>query len=155
MPRLSIVVEYEVWRERAPGAETVIETAIAAAEAALGRSIGGELVVALISDQAQRVLNKRHRGKDTPTNVLAFPADQHHRGVLGDVALALETVIKEAEMADKLLDDHVAHLAIHGFLHLLGYDHDDDASAEEMETLERSALAMMGVADPYREEFNA
>lgn len=155
MARLAIVIEHEAWTERAPDAEAVIETAIAAAEAALGRSVGGELAVALISDDAQRELNKRHRGKDSPTNVLAFPADERHGGVLGDVALALETVIKESENAGKAVNDHVAHLAIHGLLHLLGYDHDDESSAEEMERLEKRALAMMGVADPYREEFNA
>jgi probable rRNA maturation factor len=99
------------------------------------------------NDAAMRKLNAEWRGKDKPTNVLSFPAA---RGpLLGDIALAAETVAREARLADKPLEDHIAHLIIHGFLHLLGYDHEVERQAEEMEALERSALSRMGIADPY------
>jgi probable rRNA maturation factor len=69
--------------------------------------------------------------------------------MLGDIVLAAETLAREAALADKPLEDHMAHLIIHGFLHLLGYDHEDEAEAEKMEQLERAALARIGIADPY------
>jgi probable rRNA maturation factor len=101
-----------------------------------------------------RRLNKTWRGKDKPTNVLSFPqaggAFPQKRGLLlGDVILAAETVAREAALAEKPLEDHMAHLIIHGFLHLLGYDHQVEADAEKMEQLERVALKRLGISDPY------
>jgi probable rRNA maturation factor len=111
-------------------------------------------VTLLLTDDAEmRVLNRTWRGKDTATNVLSFPANDAIRepGLLGDVVLAYETTRKEAREQNIALEDHVAHLVVHGVLHLLGFDHAEDAEAERMENLERTALASLGIADPYTE----
>lgn len=106
------------------------------------------------SDAAVQVLNRDWRGKDKPTNVLSFPAGDQpvETGIefLGDIALALETVQREAVEENKKFDHHLTHLLVHGFLHLLGYDHETgEKDAEEMETLERAILARLAIADPY------
>jgi probable rRNA maturation factor len=106
-----------------------------------------ELSIVFTDDSRIRQLNARYRGKDRATNVLSFP--QKDGALLGDVILAAETIRGEAVLADKPLEDHMAHLIIHGFLHLLGYDHEGDAEAEKMEQLERLALGRLGIADPY------
>jgi probable rRNA maturation factor len=113
---------------------------------------GGELpeaeVSILFTDDAHiQRLNAAWRGKDKPTNVLSFP--QGAGPLLGDVVLASETVAREAALAGKPLEAHMVHLIVHGFLHLLGYDHEREDEAEEMEALERAALERMGIADPY------
>jgi probable rRNA maturation factor len=122
-----------------------------------------EVGVLLGDDAAIRQLNARHRDIDRATNVLAFPLlDLHHgrpaRGLapglpgpvlLGDIALALETVRREAEEAHRPVGDHLCHLVVHGTLHLLGFDHQDDAGARAMEDLERAILADLRVPDPY------
>lgn len=108
----------------------------------------------LLSHDAQvRVLNKQWRGFDKPTNVLSFPsgtvpgpARSRH---LGDIILAQETLVREARDLGIDVGDHYRHLVLHGLLHLLGYDHETDAQAEEMEALETSILASLGIADPY------
>ena len=109
-------------------------------------------------DASQRDLNRQFRGLDRPTNVLSFPAEDDFaplEGVaapprlLGDLALALETCSREAEEQGKSLADHVAHLTVHGLLHLLGYDHQTDAEAERMEGRERRILEGLEIADPY------
>jgi probable rRNA maturation factor len=109
------------------------------------------LTVALMSDRGVRRLNHDFRGKDKPTNVLSFPADRvpGRRVELGDVALALGVVRREAKAQGKTAADHLAHLMVHGVLHLLGYDHETKPDAERMEKLERKALAALGIADPY------
>jgi probable rRNA maturation factor len=117
-----------------------------------GKGRGGEAVTELslvfTDDAHSRELNRKHRGKDKPTNVLSFP--QAAGGpLLGDVVLAAETVYLEAELAKQPVEEHIAHLIIHGFLHLIGYDHTVDEDAERMETLERAALARLGIPDPY------
>lgn len=111
------------------------------------------VTVALSNDEEMRALNRTWRGKDAPTNVLSFPADDEicEPGFLGDVVLAYETALREAHEQDIELADHVSHLVVHGVLHLLGFDHTDDAQAERMEALERIALASLGIADPYAE----
>jgi probable rRNA maturation factor len=102
----------------------------------------------LFSDDAHvRTLNAAWRGMDRATNVLSFP--QGSGPLLGDVILAFETVTHEAALAGKPLMEHMGHLIVHGFLHLLGYDHEQEAEAEEMEALERAALERMGFPDPY------
>jgi len=123
---------------------------------ALPRKGGGkapELSLLFTDDATMRKLNKTYRGKDKPTNVLSFPATVAARGaessLLGDVILAAETVRAEAALAEKPLEDHMLHLIIHGFLHLLGYDHESAADAEKMEQLERVALKSLGKNDPY------
>jgi phosphate starvation-inducible protein PhoH and related proteins len=109
----------------------------------------GEGFAALFtSDEAVKALNSQWRGKDVPTNVLSFPAPDT-AGTLGDIALAYETCAREADEQGKSLKDHATHLLVHGLLHLLGYDHDADDDAAEMEGLEKDILAGLGIADPY------
>ena len=106
----------------------------------------------LTGDDEMRGLNRLWRGKDAPTNVLSFPADaDSDGGFLGDIVLAYETTLSEAKERGISLADHASHLVIHGMLHLLGFDHEDDDDAERMERVERTALASIGVADPYAE----
>jgi len=105
-----------------------------------------ELSVVLADDGFVQNLNRDYRDKDKPTNVLSFPQDSP---MLGDVVLAYETVKREAEEQDKAFEDHAAHLLVHGVLHLLGYDHENDEDAEEMEALEVEILNGLGIANPY------
>ena len=107
----------------------------------------------LTDDAEVQKLNARWRGVDKPTNVLSFPAAPVANGAaasfLGDIALAYETLAREAEETRISLADHYRHLVAHGFLHLIGYDHQTDDEAERMEDLEKRVLARLGVADPY------
>jgi len=109
----------------------------------------------LTDDQSIRALNRQWRGRDEATNVLSFPPPQLGRrgnGVLvhvGDIGLAYETAAREAAVAAKSFLPHLSHLAVHGFLHLVGYDHESYDEAETMESLERRILARLGVPDPY------
>ncbi|WP_425420127.1 rRNA maturation RNase YbeY [Oricola indica] len=129
--------------------------AVDAAVARLGLGdAGSELSIVFTDNEAMRVLNAQWRGKDKPTNVLSFPAFPLSPGdppgpMLGDIVIAFETVKSEAELEGKPFDDHLRHLVVHGFLHVLGYDHENDTDAEEMEAAERAILADMGIADPY------
>jgi probable rRNA maturation factor len=107
-----------------------------------------ELAVLFTQDEAVKALNMQWRGKDAPTNVLAFPASDQAE-TLGDIALAYETCAREAAEQGKSLKDHATHLLVHGVLHLLGYDHDNDSDALEMEGLEKDILATLGIDDPY------
>ena len=142
----------------APGAASlddklpaVIAAAVSAANEVAGPAQGAVTVV-VDGDERIRLLNKLWRGLDKPTNVLSFPSPDTQPGPLstiGDIAISYETAAREAAAEGKSLGDHVAHLSIHGFLHLLGYDHESDDDAEEMEGLERVILARIGVSDPY------
>lgn len=134
-----------------------------AAEAALGRVGGGGVTVLLTDDGTIHDLNLRFRGKDSATNVLSFPAApmpgdsagagaEAGAGVSGDIALALGVCRAEASAQDLSLADHLAHLVIHGVLHLAGHDHLADDEADRMEAIETSLLAGLGIADPYRHE---
>ena len=127
-------------------AGNAIEAALSASDAAIPDE--AELSVVFTDDATIRGLNAKWRDKDKPTNVLSFPQDGGP--MLGDIVLAFETVDGEAKLANKPLDHHIAHLLIHGFLHILGYGHDDDGDAEEMEALERKALAAIDIPDPYQ-----
>lgn len=141
---IDVEVEAEAWRAL-PGVETLAEKAAQAALA--GR--GGGIAVLLADDEVVRDLNARFRGKDAPTNVLSFPAMDNPEGFLGDVALAFGVCEAEARAQGKPLAAHLQHLVVHGVLHLVGYDHQSDLEAEEMEALERRILAELGVGDPY------
>ena len=143
---IEVEVEDPAWLRSLPGAA---ELAQAAAEAALEGWKDEDLVILLADDDAVRDLNARFRGKDAATNVLSFPAAANAGRHLGDIALASGVCAREAAEQGKPLADHLRHLVIHGVLHLLGYDHADNAQAERMEALERDLLAGLGVADPY------
>ncbi|GGK34262.1 rRNA maturation RNase YbeY [Salinarimonas ramus] len=136
--------------------EDVEGLCVRAAEAALVvAGVEGlvSLELLLTDDDAIRAINLEWRNLDKPTNVLSFPAAPTPGfpgpRPLGDVVLAYETLAREAEEEGKSLADHAAHLLAHGVLHCLGYDHDTDAAAEEMEALETRAMALIGIADPY------
>jgi probable rRNA maturation factor len=118
------------------------------------RSGAYHVTLALTDDAEMRALNRTWRGKNSATNVLSFPAEHElgAPGFLGDVVLAYETTLKEAREQHIPHADHVSHLVVHGVLHLLGFDHADDADAERMEDLERRALAFLDIADPYAEQ---
>ncbi|WP_110676864.1 rRNA maturation RNase YbeY [Salinicola sp. RZ23] len=114
-----------------------------------------ELTVRFVERDESRQLNRDYRGKDKPTNVLSFPFEGPpgiEVGLLGDLVICHAVVVAEAAEQGKSCHDHYAHLVIHGCLHLLGYDHIDDAEAEQMEALERTLLAGFGIADPYLED---
>lgn len=122
------------------------------ADADMAGDAGYEISIVLADDAFVRDLNRQYRNIDRPTNVLSFPSgdeDGHGPVLLGDVVLAYETVAREAQAAGKSLSAHVTHLIIHGILHLLGYDHEDEQEAEEMEALETALLARLGITDPY------
>jgi probable rRNA maturation factor len=161
---VDVVIDSPKWRALPEAGDIVrraikvaAATAVAVAPApaaATKRDRGGEVAVLLCDDATIAALNKQWRGQEGPTNVLSFPAVAPPvRGLqtmpLGDIAIAYETVGREAETQRKRLADHLAHLAIHGFLHLLGYDHLESEEAERMERLERDLLARIGIADPY------
>jgi probable rRNA maturation factor len=150
------------WRKTVRGCRAICEAAARAALAAAAPGLtaspaGIELSIVLGDDAMLRELNVQWRGRDAATNVLSFPAQD---GViatpqagaplpLGDVVLAFRTVAGEAAVQGKTLADHLAHLVVHGVLHLLGFDHEKPAEAERMEGLETVVLAGLGVADPY------
>jgi probable rRNA maturation factor len=156
IPATEIVIAADCWRAEAD-AEAIVLAAVAAAAAVADANTGGaELAVMLTDDDGVRALNAAFRKLDKPTNVLSFPspqADYHDTGgaprMLGDIAIAYQTVRREADEEGKPFAHHLSHLAIHGFLHLVGYDHDTDAEAESMEDAERAILASLGIPDPY------
>ena len=140
-------MEAGAWPD-AQALQSLAARAVAAAAAAVARPLAGhEISLVFTDDAAVRQLNARWRGRDRATNVLSFP--QAGGPLIGDIVLAYETVAREAALAGRPLEHHIAHLVVHGSLHLLGYNHDADAEAERMEDLERAALSMIGVADPY------
>jgi probable rRNA maturation factor len=157
LPLTEVLVVADCWHTE-PDAETVIDRAIATAAEIVNADIGeAELAVMLTDDAGIRTLNSNWRGIDKPTNVLSFPAlqptgpsgpDDAPR-MLGDIAIAYETTRKEADDEQKPFAHHLSHLAVHGFLHLIGYDHEKDDDAETMEVLETEILAQLGIPDPY------
>lgn len=114
-----------------------------------------ELSLVLADDESQQVLNRDWRGIDKPTNVLSFPQLEPFApvsGLVGDIVLARQTLVREAEEQGKSFEDHYTHLVVHGFLHLLGYDHETEDEAQAMESLETRILAALEIADPYAED---
>ena len=162
-PRLSIAISIEdpSWSKLAPDAARVLRRAARDALAQAkddgwkGSRVGHEISFVLTDDKRMRALNRTYRGKDKPTNVLSFAALDTDRPMsampwlLGDVVLASGVIAREAKARRKSLDHHLSHLAVHGVLHLLGYDHEQETDAEAMEALEIAALAGMGIANPY------
>lgn len=150
---IDLAVEAGVWPSEAE-LLALVERAVGAAFSELDLVGTSELSVVFTDDAAIRALNAEWRGKDKPTNVLSFPAFPPAKGgplppMLGDIVLAAETVAREAQEENKPLESHMTHLVIHGLLHLLGYDHETDDEAEEMEAVERAALARLAIPDPY------
>ena len=148
--QLHIVNEQPVWSDQ-PDAEDTVRRAVAAA--ANRTNATGEVCVVLTDDSAIRELNRTWRKIDKPTNVLSFPCNNISpdpaSAMLGDVVIAYETTAAEAAAQHKPFLHHLKHLTVHGFLHLLGYDHESDIQAENMERLEREILLTLGVNDPY------
>ena len=166
-PTVDILVNCPLWRNER-GIRTVLRHAIAEAGAATASE--GDLAIVLSDDEAVRALNRDWRRKDQPTNVLSFPAVRRSGGpstrrhgaskngsavvpdghrCLGDIVIAYETAAREAKAEHKPLRHHVAHLAVHGFLHLVGYDHHAEKGAAIMESLEIAVLARIGIPNPY------
>lgn len=152
--QIEVIVRSARWKRR-PRAKAIVRKAISAAAkaASTGRA---ELAIVLADDSAIRALNRQWRGKNAPTNVLSFPAVSAGKGgsaspYLGDVVIAYETTAREARAERKPFDHHLMHLAVHGFFHLLGFDHHNVRAATKMENLERRVLAGLRVPDPYAE----
>jgi probable rRNA maturation factor len=143
---LAVSIDDPRWRRRVRGTQALVRRAARAALDGAGRD--GEIRYALADDSFLRELNRDFRGQDKPTNVLAFPDDSP--GALGDVALAFETCAAEARAQGKSLDAHLAHLVVHGTLHLLGWDHETIPEALAMEARERRTLRRLRLPDPYR-----
>ena len=155
IPRIDIAIEHEGW----PDEETLRErlsAAIAAAAETLGLcwAEDAELSLLFTGDEHMAEINGQWRGKPKATNVLSFPGEERQVGdqagmMIGDLVFALETIGREASEQKKPFDHHLTHLAIHGFLHLFGYDHEETDEAEAMETAEIKVLATLGIGDPY------
>ena len=154
--RLDVAVNYAVPRSGLPAAVSFRKWVAAALD---GRIREADLAIRLVGSKEARALNRHYRGKDAATNVLSFPAEMAEgvrlpKGVkmplLGDLVLCAPVIAREAREQKKPLAAHYAHLTVHGALHLLGWDHDDERDAEAMEQLEREILTALGIADPYR-----
>lgn len=154
---IDVLIEDEAWEKHAitSKASEIAATVLRH----LKFPIPCELTVLLTNNAHVQELNKKFRGIDKPTNVLSFPGlepeefeDLSHLSpplLLGDIALALETIMGESVQQLKTFDDHVAHLIVHGTLHLLGYDHEQDDEADAMEALEIEILALLNISNPY------
>lgn len=157
-PATEVLVVADCWATEAD-ADAVIHRAIEAASAMVDDdTTDAELAIMLTDDAGIRTLNNNWRGIDKATNVLSFPALQPPAGadvpddmprMLGDIAIAYETTRREADDEEKPFAHHLSHLAVHGFLHLVGYDHETIDDAEVMEQREREILATLGIPDPY------
>lgn len=149
---VDIMVAADEW-SAVDGLDPLVRACIAAtiAEAGIELAESSEVSVNFCDDAEIRALNARWRDRDTPTNVLSFPTPGplEARALLGDIVIAFETVAREAGAQEKSLEDHTRHMVVHGFLHLLGYDHESAGEAEEMEALERRIAASLGMNDPY------
>ena len=158
---IDLAVEHDAWTEHlartdhiAATPEALVSSAVAAALTQVPAvTDGAELSVVLCDDAFIRRLNAQWRGKDKATNVLSFPAPDAMRDrILGDIVVAYETSAGEAAERGTPLAGYLSHLIVHGVLHLLGLDHEDDAQAGQMEALETRALATLGIASPYADE---
>jgi probable rRNA maturation factor len=150
-PSIDIVRESPLWQEQ-PDVDATLRRAIAEATADVSTK-DAELAIVLTDDSRIRALNRVWRGFDKPTNVLSFPVKERAAdgapALLGDIVIAYETTAREALAERKPFLHHLAHLTVHGFLHLRGYDHDAEESATAMERLERAILHRLDVPDPY------
>ncbi len=153
-PTLDILIDDQGWNAAVPDAEARAGTAAGAALAGAGFGAAGAISLLLADDETIAALNRDHRGKDGPTNVLSFPAEDmpaipDQPQPLGDIAMALGVVQREAMAAGIPITAHFTHLIVHASLHLIGYDHQMEADAERMESLEIAVLEGLGVPNPY------
>jgi probable rRNA maturation factor len=150
-PSIDIQIQSPLWDAQPLAAQTVRD-AIAAAAATLSTA-DNEVSILLTDDKAIRLLNREWRGIDKPTNVLSFPAATTKASVrmplFGDIVMAYETLKRECDDEDRIFLHHLAHLTVHGFLHLIGYDHQVEAQAEEMEGLESKIMTRLQMPDPH------
>ncbi|WP_142849393.1 rRNA maturation RNase YbeY [Telmatospirillum sp. J64-1] len=165
-PSIVVSVECDLWTTTLTDVEDLARQVCAAA---LGAGITFweevpdlnriEVSVVLTDDETVRILNRDYRGKDKPTNVLSFaslddedaPLPEDGPILLGDIVIAYQTTAAEAAEEGKTFTHHLTHLLVHGLLHLLGFDHEDESEAEEMEGMETAILAALGVPDPYQQ----
>jgi len=165
--RIAVLIAEPAWARRLPEvaahvrkfARAAVKAAVAQGAAAPAKTRSWTLTVLLADDAALKRLNHDFRGKAKPTNVLSFPAweapppERRAHGQdpvnLGDIAIALTVTTEESRKQNKRLVNHLAHLTVHGVLHLFGYDHLDHSQADDMESLERAVLARYGIDDPY------
>ena len=151
VPSPVVHVGYATPRRGVPSARS-FRRWVAVALAGARHDNSAELSIRIVGNREGRVLNRRYRGRDYATNVLSFPAELPPgvgSPLLGDIVIAAPVVLREARDQDKSARDHYAHLTVHGVLHLLGYDHQNDRDARRMETLETRILASLGITDPY------
>jgi len=151
-PAVDIVVASPLWATQR-SIKRLLRRAIGEAASVTSTAVG-ELAIVLTDDSAIRTLNRDWRSRDAATNVLSFPTPEtdHPHGtprLLGDIVIAYETTEREARAENKPFAHHAAHLAVHGFLHLAGYDHAEDIEAAAMENLETAILARLDVPNPY------
>jgi probable rRNA maturation factor len=161
--KIDVLVASDIWKKSAKTAKTkttdrsakaIVRRAVSCAATAVPSTSDGELAIVLADDAAIRLLNLEWRSVDAATNVLSFPArpapGEKAAEHLGDIVLAFETIAREAQSEGKPFAHHLAHLAVHGFLHLVGYDHEREADARVMEGAERNILRQLAIPDPYR-----
>jgi probable rRNA maturation factor len=148
-PSIDIQVAAPLWNDQ-PLAEQTVRAAIAAASSKIAAP-DGEVSVVLTDDATIAKLNRDWRGIDKPTNVLSFPGSKTAGAamMLGDIVIAYETLAQECADENRVFLHHLAHLTVHGFLHLIGYDHQNDADADAMEALESKIMASLKMPDPY------
>jgi len=148
--KIDVVVDSDVWKATSD-AKATVRQAVTKAAAALSTT-GTELAIVLTDDSAIRSLNRLWRGIDATTNVLSFPTKpvRGEPSHLGDIVLAYQTIARQARAERKPFAHHLAHLTVHGFLHLVGYHHNGDDAAVAMEQAERQILRRMAIPDPYR-----
>lgn len=158
---VELVLEDEAWEAACGGAEALERLAQGCAAAVVAEMLdsepdfdlddGAEVNLLFCDDARIKELNRDFRGKDKPTNVLSFPGPETFDGpvALGDIALARETILREAVEQAKTAENHLRHMIVHGVLHLLGFDHEEDDEAEEMEAMEIAILARLGVENPF------
>ncbi len=151
MREIETVIEADHWHTSLPDAEDLANIVHKAARKRVNALDGGVALLLTDNDRVQS-LNRDFRNKDKPTNVLSFPSGEAAPSFLGDIALGYSICLREADEARITLHDHAAHLILHGLLHLVGYDHQTDEEADEMERMETEILATIGVADPYSRE---
>jgi len=150
-PIVNLILQDKIWTKRVPSWKREVSCAFEKTAELLGKDFSEtEVSVVLSSDEEVHVLNKTFRKMDKPTNVLSFPSEE--QGELGDIILAYETTMREAETSGIPFLHHSLHLIIHGFLHLLGYDHENEEEAKEMEDIEIRILKGLHINNPYEDK---